>query len=79
MPTPQQNARADAQEQRLNDLARRMDKYDQIIDNLQEIVTRLEAKHENNTVWIRSILTMLTIGATVVGAVIGAVATHLIK
>lgn len=63
---------------RIEALERRMDKYDTIIDNLQAIVTRLETKHEVNTSWIKGILAALTLGATAVGGVIGAVATHLI-
>lgn len=65
-------------EGRIEALERRMDKYDTIIDNLQAIVTRLETQHEVNTSWIKGILTMIGIGATLVGGVIGAVATHLI-
>jgi hypothetical protein len=85
MPTSSQNQntrvlaeRIESQDQRLDDLAHRMDKYDEIIEHLQTIVIALKAHHENNSAWIRGILSALTIGATLIGAVIGAVATHLI-
>lgn len=73
---PVQNVRIDAQEQRINDLAHRMDKYDEIINDLRVIVIALKARSESNQKWIA---TMLTVGATILGATLGAVATHLIR
>lgn len=81
MTTPSQNqnarleGRIESQEQRLDDLAQRMNKYDVIIDDLRVIVIALKARSESNQKWIA---TMLTIGATIIGATLGAVATHLI-
>jgi F0F1-type ATP synthase assembly protein I len=75
MPTPD--------EKRLDALERRMEKYDDIIDDLRTIVIALKAKDDansrNNQRWINGILMVVMIGATVVGGLIGAVVTHLIR
>jgi hypothetical protein len=83
MPTPSQSqdrrlkdSRLDSQEQRLDNLASRMDKYDEIIDDLRVIVVALKTSSATNQKWIAS---MLTIGATILGATIGIVATHFLK
>lgn len=69
MSTPAQNDRIDRLEQR-------MDKYDEIIDDLRTIVIALKAKSDANQKWIAM---MLTIGATLLGGVIGALATHFFR
>lgn len=82
MPTPSQNqnarlmeSRIETQEQRLDNLDHRMEKYDTIIDDLRVIVIALKAKGDANQKWVAS---MLTIGATVVGATLGVVLSHII-
>lgn len=76
MTTPAQD------DKRLDAIERRMEKYDDIIDDLRTIVIALKAKDDanarNNQKWINGILMVVMIGATVVGGLIGAVVTHLI-
>ncbi len=60
---------------RFEAIERKLDKYDEIIADLRTIVISLKAKSDTNTRWVA---TMLTIGATIVGGVAGAVFTHLI-
>ncbi len=60
---------------RIDRLENRMDKYDEIIADLKTIVIALKAKSDTNTRWVA---TMFTLGATLVGAILGAVAVHLI-
>ena len=82
MTTPSQNqntrlleSRLETQEQRLDDLAHKMEKYDTIITDLHAIVIVLKARADTNQRWLA---TMFTLGATIVGATLGAVATHII-
>ena len=73
---------ADEQDKRLDRLELRMDKYDEIINELKEIVISIKASGEatakTHKAWINGILMVIMVGATVVGGLIGAVATHLI-
>jgi len=84
VPTPSQDqntntrileSRLETQEHRLEDLSHKMEKYDTIITDLHAIVIALKARADTNQRWLA---TMFTIGATIVGATLGAVATHLI-
>ena len=70
MPVPDPSA------DRLTRLENRMDKYDEIINDLRTIVIALKAKSDANQRWLA---TMFTVGATVVGGIAGAVITHLIR
>lgn len=69
---------SDAQEERLGRLEQRMDKYDEIIEELRDLVVALNARSDNNRMWINGLLACLTVGATFVGGIAGAVVTHLI-
>lgn len=82
MPTPSQNqnsrlleGRIETQEQRLENLSGRMDKYDEIISDLKDIVISLKSRADTNQKWIA---TMLTIGGTVVGTSVGSIVTYLL-
>ncbi len=83
MPTPY-TARIEALEKRvdkyLDAFEARMQKYDEIIDDLRTIVIALKAKDDATTranqKWINTILALIMVGATLMGGVIGALSTH---
>ncbi len=67
---------------RFEALERRMDKYDEIIDELKEIVISIKSSSEatarTHKAWISGILICLTAGATIIGGLVTALAGHLI-
>lgn len=61
---------------RLTHIESRLDKYDEMIDKLHDIVIKLEAQSETSYKWITGIVAF---GSTTVGAIAGVLVGHFVR
>lgn len=75
-----------ANDQQLDDHDRRLSDHDELLKQLTDNVTQLtiavkgfQVQSKVNKTWIYGILTVLSVFSTMLGAIIGAYTTHLLK